>query len=63
MKSTHPGRMQLWEAFKEQSKIGWIHMLKGRLSTQWQSFVATHLEATKSHLKSDEWAAKFVAAP
>jgi hypothetical protein len=60
--STHPGRMQLWEAFKEQSKIGWINVLKGRLSTRWQGFVAAHLKATKSHLKADEWAAKFVAA-
>jgi hypothetical protein len=60
--STHPGRMQLWEAFKEQSKIGWINVLKGRLSTRWQGFVAAHLKATKSQLKADKWAAKFVAA-
>jgi hypothetical protein len=60
---THPGRMQLQEAFKEQSKIGCKNLLKYRLSTRWQVFVAAHLKSTKLHLKSDEWAAKFVAAP
>jgi hypothetical protein len=61
--STHPGRIQLREAFKEQSKIGWINVLKGRLSTRWQGFVSAHLKVTKSHLKADEWAENFVAAP
>jgi hypothetical protein len=60
--STHPGRMQLREASKQQSKIGWINVLKGCIPTRWQDYVTAHLKATKSHLKADEWAAKFVAA-
>jgi hypothetical protein len=60
--STHPGCMQLREAFKEQSKIGWINVLKGQLSTLWQDFVRAHLKVTKSRFKADEWAAKVVAA-
>jgi hypothetical protein len=60
--STRPGRMQLREAFKEQSNIGWVNVLKGRLSTRWQGFVAAHLRATKSGFKADDWEAKFVAA-
>jgi hypothetical protein len=60
--STHPGRMQLWEESKQQSKIEWINMLKGRLSVQWQDYVTAHLKATNSRLKADEWATKFVTA-
>jgi hypothetical protein len=44
--STHPGRMQLWEASKQQSKIGWINVLKGRLSIRWQDYVIAHLKAS-----------------
>jgi hypothetical protein len=54
--------MQLREAFKEQSKKGWINVLNGRLSTRWRDYVASHLKSTKSRLKANEWAAKFVAA-
>jgi hypothetical protein len=60
--STDPGRMQLRGAFKERSKIGWLNVLKGRLSTRWQDFVTAHLKAIKSRFKADEWAANFVAA-
>jgi hypothetical protein len=56
-KSTHPGHIQL----REQSKIGFIQRLKGRLSTWWQYYVTTHIKATNSRLKSDELAAMFVA--
>jgi hypothetical protein len=62
MVSTHPGRVQLQEAYKQQSKIGWINMLKGRLSIRWQDYVTAHLKATKSRLKADEWATKVVTA-
>jgi hypothetical protein len=54
--------MQLWEASKQQSKIGWINVLKEHLSTQWQDYVTAHLKVTKLHLKADEWTTKFVAA-
>jgi hypothetical protein len=37
-------------------------VLEGRISTWWQDYVTAHLKATKSHLKADEWATKFVAA-
>jgi hypothetical protein len=60
--STHPGRMQLRKASKQQSKIGWINVLKGSLSIRWQDYVTAHLKATKSRLKADEWATEFVAA-
>jgi hypothetical protein len=62
MISTHHGRMQLRKASKQQSKIGWINLLKGRLSVRWKEYVTAHLKATKSHLKADEWATQFVAA-
>jgi hypothetical protein len=60
--STHPGSMQLREASKQQSKIGWINVLKGRLSIWWQDYVTANFKATKSRIKADEWATKFVAA-
>jgi hypothetical protein len=56
--SSHPGHMQLREASKQRSKIGWINVLKGRLSIRWQDYVTAHLKATKSRLKADEWAQK-----
>jgi hypothetical protein len=58
----NPGCMQLREAFKETSNIGWIKALKGSLSTRWHDYVASHLKLQKSRLKADEWAAKFVSA-
>jgi hypothetical protein len=45
--------MQLREASKQQSKIGWIKVLKGSLSTRWQDYVTAHLKATKSRLKAE----------
>jgi hypothetical protein len=60
--SAHPGRMQLREASKQQSKIGWINVLKGRLSIRRQDYVTAHLKATKPRLKADEWETQFVAA-
>jgi hypothetical protein len=60
--SMHPGRMQLREASKQRFKIGWINVLKGRLSIRWQDYVTANLKATKSRLKADEWATKFAAA-
>jgi hypothetical protein len=60
--STNPGRMQLWEAFKEQSKIGWINVLKDCLSTRWKDYVVSHLKSAELRLKADEWTANFVAA-
>jgi hypothetical protein len=60
--STHPGHMQPRKLSKQQSKIGWINVLKGRLYIRWQDYVTAHLKATKSYLKADEWATKFIAA-
>jgi hypothetical protein len=54
--SAHHRRMKLWEASKQQFKIGWINVLKGRLSIRWQDYVTAHLKATKSRHKADEWA-------
>jgi hypothetical protein len=45
--SMNPGCMQLREAFKEHSKIGWINASKGHLFTRWQDYVASHLKKTK----------------
>jgi hypothetical protein len=59
--SINPGCMELREAFKHQIKITWINVLKERLSTRWQDYVASHLKLKKSRLKADEWTEKFVA--
>jgi hypothetical protein len=53
--STHPGRMQLRKASKQQSNIWWINVLKRRLSIRWQDYITAHLKSTKSRLKADNW--------
>jgi hypothetical protein len=30
---------ELWQAFQEQTKIGWRHLLKGRLTSKWSIFI------------------------
>jgi hypothetical protein len=62
MVSTHHGCMQLRESSKQQSKIGLINVLKGRLSIQWQDYITAYLKATKSRRKAEEWEKKIVAA-
>jgi hypothetical protein len=55
-------RNLLRQAFREQDKIGWSGMYKGRIATQWKVYIAQHMNAKGIKLKMQEWAPKFINA-
>jgi hypothetical protein len=53
-------RLQL--AFREQDKIGWDNLLKGRMGKQWIEYVKEHIERKNIKLQAKEWAPKIILA-
>jgi hypothetical protein len=55
-------RNRLKIAFREQDKIGWDNLLKGRVGKQWREYVKIHLEHEHIRLQAKEWAPKMIQA-
>jgi hypothetical protein len=49
--------------FREQDKIGWDNLLKGRMGRQWIAYVKQHIEHESIKLQTKEWAPKMILAP
>jgi hypothetical protein len=49
-------------AFREQDKIGWDNLLKGRMGKQWIEYVKKHLDHKNIKLQAKEWAPKMILA-
>jgi hypothetical protein len=50
------------QAFREQEKIGWSGLFKGRVATQWKFYTDQHLNAKGINLKIQQWAPKLINA-
>jgi hypothetical protein len=53
-------RNPLRQAFREQDRIGWSSLFKGRVATQWKVYTEQHLKAKGIKLKMQEWAPKLI---
>jgi hypothetical protein len=51
-------RNHLKLAFREQDKIGWDKLIKGRMGRQWIEYVRQHIHNKNIKLKSSYWASK-----
>jgi hypothetical protein len=48
--------------FREQDRIIWDNLLKGRLGRQWIQYVKQHIQINNIKLKAIEWAPKMIQA-
>jgi hypothetical protein len=49
-------------AFREQDRIGWDNLLKGRLGRQWIEYVKKRIHSKNLKLKASDWAPKMIQA-
>jgi hypothetical protein len=55
-------RNHLKLAFREQDKIGWDNLIKGRTGRQWIEYVKQHIQNDNIKLKASYWAPKMIQA-
>jgi hypothetical protein len=55
-------RNHLKLAFRQQDKIGWDNLIKGRMGRQWIEYVKQHIHNENIKLKASDWAPKMIQA-
>jgi hypothetical protein len=53
-------RIHLELAFREQDKIGWDNLVKGRIGRQWIEYVKQRIHNENIKLKAFDWAPKMI---
>jgi hypothetical protein len=55
-------RNHLKLAFREQDRIGWDNLIKGRMGKKWIEYVKQHIQNKNIKLKASDWAPKMIQA-
>jgi hypothetical protein len=55
-------RNNLKLTFREQDRIGWDNLIKGRKGSQWIEYVKQHIQIKNIKLKTSDWAPKIIQA-